>query len=235
MKNDSDEANVSGSAGAFADLGHGAARQSRPMSSSEKPSRGPVQAKTRRAILTRERLLDTASLLLRDVGVERISTNLIAAEAGLTPPSFYRYFKDKYDVLAALGLRLMERQNVAVEAWLEEYGPQGVAAMRDALEVLLRRIAEVTASEQGAIWIFRALRAVPQLIHIRIESHRYVADRITDVLAQHLPDYDRDDLWARVRLCIELGFAVDEMLTEEKRVSRDAVFLRAAELLAHVL
>ena len=47
-----------------------------------------------RARQTRERLLDVAGELLAEVGIERISTNMIAARAGLTPPALYRYFGD---------------------------------------------------------------------------------------------------------------------------------------------
>ena len=50
---------------------------------------GPKQ---RRAQETYERLLDVAGALLGEVGIERVSTNLIAARAGVTPPALYRYF-----------------------------------------------------------------------------------------------------------------------------------------------
>src|SRR5678815_5337556 len=82
----------------------------RPAKSIRRKSR--AAPKQERAMQTRERLLDVAGELLGKVGIERISTNMICARAGLTPPALYRYFKDKYAVLEALGLRLMDRQNV---------------------------------------------------------------------------------------------------------------------------
>jgi AcrR family transcriptional regulator len=183
---------------------------------------------------TRERLLDTAGVLLGEVGIERISTNMIAARAGVTPPALYRYFRNKYEVLEALGLRLMERQNAVLDRWLDEHGPQGVDALRGALEALLRGTVDVTASEPGAIWTLRALRAVPQLVHIRLESHRYVTDRLTEVIAKLSPDLPRDEVWRRVRLAVELGFAADEMLTEEDAVPAETVFRETARALAHI-
>jgi AcrR family transcriptional regulator len=60
-----------------------------------------------RSVQTRERLLDVAGELLADVGIELTSTTLICARASVTPPALYRYFKDKYAVLDALGRRLM--------------------------------------------------------------------------------------------------------------------------------
>ena len=184
-----------------------------------------------RAQQTYDRLLEVAGELLAEVGLDRISTNLICARAGLTPPALYRYFNNKYAVLEALGRRLMERQNAALEAWIARHADDGLDAMRDAIEELLRDSAAVTAQQPGAVWILRALHATPQLVHVRVESHRYVTDRLTDAYARYLPGVDRDDLWQRVRLSVELGFAADEMLHEETRVSPAMILHQTATLL----
>lgn len=184
-----------------------------------------------RARQTRSRLLDVAGDLLAEVGIERISTNMIAARAGLTPPALYRYFGDKYAVLEALGRRLMERQNAVLEAWLVRYGPGGIAAMADHVGDLLTQSAAVTRAEPGAVWILRALHASPQLVHVRLESHRHVTDRLTDACALHLAGIDRSALWSRLRLAVEIGFATDEMLYEEDRLSADAALADVAAML----
>ncbi len=153
----------------------------------------------------------------------------------MTPPALYRYFKDKYAILEALGRRLMERQNAVLYAWLDRYGPQGLEALTESAEDLMRATAEVTASEPGAVWTLRALRAVPQLAHIRIESHREVTDRMVEVYAPLVPDLDRETVWRRVRLSVEFGFAADEMLNEEDRIPRDDLLRDAAAILRHSL
>src|SRR3546814_866662 len=165
-----------------------------------------------RARQTRKRLLDVAGELLAEVGVERISTNMIAARAGLTPPALYRYFNDKYAVLEALGRRLMERQNAVLEAWFVRHAPTGIAGMADNIGELLSENAAVTRAEPGAVWILRSLHASPQLVHVRLESHRHVADRLTDACLPYLPCIDPETLWARLRLAVELGFVADELL-----------------------
>ena len=190
--------------------------------------RPPQQARARQ---TQARLLDVAGDLLAEVGIERISTNMIAARAGLTPPALYRYFGDKYAVIAALGRRLMERQNAVLEAWIARHAPAGIAAMADHIGDLLAENAAVTRAEPGAVWILRALHASPQLVHVRLESHRHVTGRLTDACALHLPAIDRDALWSRLRLAVELGFAADEMLYEEDRVSAGAVLGEVASML----
>lgn len=180
---------------------------------------------------TRELLLDVAGKLLGEVGIERISTNMICARAGVTPPALYRYFRDKYAVLEALGLRLMERQNEVLTAWLDRHVPKGLTDVADHIEDLLRDTAKVTAAEPGAIWTLRALRAVPQLAHIRIESHRMVTDRMVKAYAPLVPELSKKVLWRRVRMSVEFGFAVDEMLNEESRIKRQEIIKEAARLL----
>lgn len=188
-----------------------------------------------RARQTRGRLLDVAGTLLAEVGIERVSTNLIAARAGLTPPALYRYFGDKYAVLEALGRRLMDRQNAVLESWIARHAPAGIAGMADHIGDLLAENAAVTRAEPGAVWILRALHASPQLVHVRLESHRHVTDRLVDACLPHLTVIDRTTLWSRLRLAVELGFAADEMLYEEDRVSGDAVFAGVASMLRSAL
>ncbi len=194
------------------------------------PTKRP-RPKQERAQLTYELLLDVAGNLLAEVGIDRISTNMICARAGVTPPALYRYFKNKYDVLEALGLRLMARQNVVLEQWIARHVDNGIDALRGGIEELLVETAAVTRSEPGAVWILRALHATPQLVHIRLESHRYVTDQLVAAYMRHLPNVDRDALWQQLRLSVELGFAADEMLQEETRVSPDFVFSQVARVL----
>lgn len=198
-------------------------------------ARGRVRPRQERSVQTYERLLDVAGELLAEVGIERISTNQICARAGMTPPALYRYFSDKYAVLEALGQRLMDRQNDVLFAWLDRYGAQGLEALSGAVGELMRATAEVTAREPGAVWILRALRAVPQLAHVRLDSHRLVTDRLAQVYGPLLPHLPPDVLWRRLRISIEFGFAVDEMLNEETLIPRDDLLRDAALILRHAL
>ena len=73
----------------------------------------PLEAKKRpeqqRAAETVERILEATAAALADIGFERLSTNIVCARAGLTPPALYRYFPNKYALLYELGRRLMQR------------------------------------------------------------------------------------------------------------------------------
>ncbi|OYX47866.1 MAG: TetR family transcriptional regulator [Alphaproteobacteria bacterium 32-64-14] len=191
----------------------------------------PIQE---RAKQTRDRLLDIAGELLGEVGIERISTNMIAARAGVSPAALYRYFKDKYGVLEALGRRLMDRQNALLFAWLDTHKAGGLDALGAHTAELLRGTAEITDNEPGGVWILRALRAVPQLSHVRVESHREVTDAMLEVYAPLLPKVNKRRLWQRLRMTVEYGYAIDEMLHEEDRIPREDVLREAAAMLGNV-
>jgi len=188
--------------------------------------RQPRQARSRR---TFDALLDATGYLLSEVGIERISTNLICERAQVTPPALYRYFDDKYAVIFALAERLMLRQNDALRAWIANYGGQGLDVLSAKLHELLQTMSEITGSQPGAMWIMRALRSVPTLTPMRLYSHNYVTDLLTDTYHQYLPHVDRDTIRRRTRLSVEMAYSMDEMLKEEdidqKRLLEDAAFL----------
>jgi AcrR family transcriptional regulator len=174
----------------------------------------PLQERSRQ---TYEAILAAAAALLEEVGVERLSTNLICKRAHLTPPALYRYFPNKYALLKELGARLMHAQDEAVFAWIAAGGldaatPEAAFASNLAIQT---RVTEITRAQPGALWILRALRAVPSLRAVRIESRTKVAARLLEALSLRYPKAPAADLQRVVRLNLELAIAVTELVLEE--------------------
>lgn len=163
--------------------------------------------------------------------MERISTNMICERAGLTPPALYHYFANKYDVAAALGERLMERQNAVLSNWLERHRGGGIAAYAESVGELLRQTAEITETEPGGVWVERALHSTPRLEHVRVESHRVVTDLMTEAFVPLLPKRSREDIWRRVRMTVEFGYVALELLHADIGLSRDAILADTARVL----
>ncbi|WP_083901259.1 TetR/AcrR family transcriptional regulator [Azospirillum sp. B4] len=171
----------------------------------------------------RLRLMQAGAELLGEVGIERISTNQVASRAGVTPPIFYRHFKDKYDLLAALGGALMESQNDILYEWLERSAPAGFdELMQNHYQFLLSTI-EATAAVPGAVWIMRALRAVPSMTAIRLASHEAVTERICRALMPLVPEMDPAELRLRTRIAVDAGYAAVEMALDDPSMSPEAV------------
>lgn len=191
----------------------------------------PSQARAHR---TRERILDAAAELLGEQGVERISTNTIAARAGVTPPALYRYFPNKYAVMRACGQRLMTVQNEVFHRWLAELPPREPGAPLlgpERARRLLEETFEVTRRQRGALYILRALRAVPSLQGVRLASHHEVAAALTRALAGREPSGSTDPAWITARLSVEMGYAAIEMALEEEDLDFAAIAARLADMI----
>jgi AcrR family transcriptional regulator len=174
------------------------------------------QPAQQRATDTYERILEVTAQTLADVGIERLSTNLVCERAGLTPPALYRYFPNKYALLSELGQRLMQAQNERIGDWISPEVLGGTAEdLERALEGLILATHEATAQTEGGVWIMRALRAVPALQEVRLASHGAVTREQAQMLASALPGADAAQLQLVSRIVVELVYATVEMLFDE--------------------
>lgn len=196
------------------------------------PKAQPVQ---QRAADTLERILEAAAQTLSDVGIERLSTNLVCERAGLTPPALYRYFPNKYALLSELGQRLMQRQNECVGRWMtEEVLAGGVATLEPALAGVLLDTYEVTRETEGGVWIMRAMRAVPALQEVRLASHTAVTEAQMKLLVRALPGADKAELRLASRVVVELVYAAVEMLFDEAMDAKAVARVVAGMLSSHL-
>lgn len=199
------------------------------------PLETKVQPAQKRASETYELLLDAAAKTLEDLGIERLSTNLVAERAGVTPPALYRYFPNKYALLSELGKRLMQRQNECVARWISpDVLAGGAATLEPALAGLLLDTYNVTRKVEGGVWIMRALRAVPALQEVRLGSHAAVTAAQVQVLAEALPHVKRAELQLVSRIVVELIYAAVEMLFDEKLPPKTVAAVVAGMLSSHL-
>jgi AcrR family transcriptional regulator len=177
-----------------------------------------------RAIKTYESILDSASELLVEVGLERISTNLIAERAGITVPALYRYFPNKYSILNALGTRLMEKQNQAFMEWHEKNvvgaSPRSIPeTLADALHAAYTATRDLV----GGVQIMHALQAIAPLQQARLENHWAVSEMFAQVWAEQFGIEFDPQAVQRARLAVELGYATIQLAIEDDRCDPETV------------
>ena len=191
--------------------------------------RAPTQT---RALETCERILDAAANLLADVGIERLSTNLICERAGLSPPALYRYYPHKYAVLAELGVRLMMSQNELLETWATPATMKLPAAkFEQRIRQLFLDTLEMTRKSTAGEWITRALRAVPSLAPVRIESHDHVTGLLVAAFAVAWPAVPTARVRLVSRLAIEVMYSAQELLVDDATLDADEV----ATVMSHMV
>lgn len=183
-----------------------------------------------------EKLLQAAAEVLADTGFEKLTSNGICARAGLTPPAFYHYFNDKYEVLEELADRLVRKQHESFSAWFAEFSANGRKLPSSAaLEKLFEAAVQIATQEPSGMWTIRALRALPNLTHLRLKWQRIYADQIFEAARQLAPDVPSDVLWMRVRIIVEFAYIVGELAIEEDRIPRDMLFRQVGWLFDGIL
>jgi AcrR family transcriptional regulator len=194
------------------------------------------QPEQQRATETFELILDVTARTLEDVGIDRLSTNLVCERAGLSPPALYRYFPNKYALLHELGRRLMQKQNELIPHWITgEVLAGSREQLQAALEGLLLDTFRVTKETVAGLWVTRALRAVPALARVRLDSHNEVAQAHAVLLATVLPSANEDELRALSRVSVELIYAAVEMLFDELPMDINTVAHMVSSMVASYL
>ena len=188
--------------------------------------------KQERAKRTYEAILTAAAELLVEVGVERISTNVVAERAGITVPALYRYFPNKYAVLNALSAACMDKQNAVFQQWFDQYLEQGdPQLLADDIYGLLKDTYDVTQEQVGGLEVVQALRAVEPLREVRIASHRVVSSQFATIAAEFLGRPADELVMTQARLTVNLGYAVVEMAMEDQPLSAESILREGARMI----
>ncbi len=205
-----------------------------PLSRTETPSLAPKKAPLQqRAVETYERILSACADLLGEVGIERLSTNLVCQRAGISPPALYQYFPNKYAILHELGMRLMRRQQDLLEPFAqpatmtltEEAFAEGVAE-------LFLQMWELTVRMPAGVWVTRALRAVPSLQEVRIRSRQKTTDMLLQALLGAYPQVNVAEARLTICLAIDALRSAHELLFDDPQLDPRAVARTMAQMVA---
>ena len=180
---------------------------------------------------TLNKLLDCAQDLLVEGGFEALNSNAVVHRAGMTPPAFYRYFKNKHDVLRILCERLMALQNEALnddENWDRLTNGDFSGSALQTLKVTF----DVTQHFKAGPELLQLLRAIPELKPIRLESHDFVAGVMVDHMYTGTSQSIRNAFKTRSRLSVEMGYSVIEMLFETGLKEQDVILERTSVAMA---
>ncbi|MFB2597318.1 TetR/AcrR family transcriptional regulator [Herbiconiux sp. P17] len=179
---------------AFNDLINGA------LTSTGQVRNEPVQARSSERIGA---LLDAASAVVAEVGIERLTTAMVAERAGASIGTVYRYFPDRIAVLSAMSLRGFERfLRLGVEN-LERVQPTTVAGVLDSL---IDASIQLHRTEPG----YTSIRLSDQIALPDVEDGTAAA-RVATPLAAILVDQlgvDEDGLAARLDIALTIADAL---------------------------
>lgn len=172
--------------------------------------RTPAQARSRERV---ERILDAASKVVVEHGVEALTTRGIAAEAGIPVASLYQYFSDRDAILLALVERDTAEMDEQVRADLAALEVLSVAAL---VETTMRAYVKVYARRADFVEIWLRGRTNAAVHEFGRTHNRRTAVELRDfAVAAGLA---RDDLPPKAaELAVEIGDRVFQLAYEKER------------------
>ncbi len=185
------------------------------MAKSGRQRRRPVQQRSKK---TFERICSAASEILAQDGLEALTTNAVAARAGVSINALYSYFPDKYAIMLELFRQSEQRREEALAPYVRE------AAETNDWSSLIRRTTFAAARLRVQDSDYLALRPVISAVSELRAAQREVDDGTVQRVAGHLqrrkPTLSKQRAHrAAVVVSITLTTALDEA-TRDGRVQR---------------
>ena len=158
------------------------------------PRTKPVQARSKEM---RDRILTATAQVLTDRGYAGLSTNRVAAEAGVSVGSLYRYFEDRTDLMEHLRRRVTETVVADLsEAMVQAVRMEPLAGVRHVVSTLVDSLVEhgpVVKALMDEVPLGSHANALPA-----VEAQLGQFARM--FTAQHAPRLSADEVDARVYL-----------------------------------
>ena len=141
--------------------------------------RMPVQS---RGHATFERILRAAAELLEEVGLEKLTTNLVAARSGANIATLYKYFPNKHAIVVELFRRHTAGRSALARRRLGDMQPSArwIGNFDSAMDEMIR----IRRQQPGYLALRRAIRSSPELMQIELESSREIARLIARPLVR---------------------------------------------------
>jgi AcrR family transcriptional regulator len=183
-------------------------------------SQSVIQPRQKRALKTRQKILDATLELLEQSGIENISTNLIARRAGVNIASLYKYFPDKYAILHELAQAFGQRQADLICAFLKTASLQ--SSIKTVCDGLVDAVIEGTRGGKALVQLQRSLIASPELLKAYRATNYKIGQSLMPFFRQWGIDLEGPAL-EMTMLCIGETFSA----LQDLALSRDANYDQA--------
>ncbi len=192
--------------------------------------RTPIQARAKKR---HEKILDTTAELLVKVGVDELTTILIAQSMGISVGSLYHYFPNKIAILYALAQRWLNEINLAlddIEASIED--SEDLQAFTNQCT---ERVLEVYRSQRGILHLVQAMFSIPELQELDENHDAYMIKRLSRMFTRVGVDARDKELERRAIIYLEIVHALSLLIVEQSgsqaaRTTKDLKFMAYSAL-----
>ena len=178
--------------------------------------RKPLQA---RALKRHEQILDTTAELLEKVGVDDLTTILIAKSLKISVGSLYHYFPNKIAILYALSQCWLDEITLALDdidtTLVDNENLHAFA------ELCTDRLLEVYRRQRGILHLVQAMFSIPELRKLDEEHDEFMIDRFGKMFIRLGFQLDPGELQRIARVYLELIHVMSIEIVAEKDVQAE--------------
>ncbi|GAB3111625.1 TetR/AcrR family transcriptional regulator [Aestuariicella hydrocarbonica] len=191
------------------------------------PRRQPIQQRARERT---QQILDITARLLEEVGVDDLTTILIAKELGISVGSLYHYFPNKHAIMFALGERWLQEMTVAMKD-IEAFDIENMS-LEVFVEAAVERMLAVYRAQKAVLPLAQALWSIPELRDLDEQHDMLVITKMAGVFARLQLNGNKSELERIGRVYLESTHSVMLTVVSQKtaRSKRSLEDLKAMTL-----
>lgn len=174
--------------------------------------RAPQQKRSQKRI---DAILEVTARLLGEVGLDDLTTVLIARELGISVGSVYHYFPNKFAILYAVGERWLEEMTIllgAIENWdLDELGVEGF------VDQYCDEMLKTYRQQIAVLPLVQAMFAMPELHKLDQRHDKEIISCLTQICRRLGSTRKLDELNRVGRLVLEVSHALFLVIVEQNK------------------
>jgi len=187
---------------------------SRRLTKSEflQPRRKPRQ---QRAQIRTQQILDVTAKLLEQVGIDSLTTLMIAKELNISVGSLYHYFPNKHAILNRLGTMWLEEMTTVIEEI--ENMDVGNMPLSKFVDEAVNRLLIVYRNQRAVLPLAQALCAIPELRHLDEEHDDLIISKMMTILRRLGFQASDNELNRLGRIYLELSHALLIVIVSQRQ------------------
>lgn len=178
---------------------------------STKARRKPLQA---RAQKRHDQILDITAKLLNKVGIDDLTTILIAKELKISVGSLYHYYPNKVAILCALAQRWLDEMTLVVarvDANIPNY-----ANIHVYVQVYTQQMVDIYRRQHGILPLVQAMYAVPEVRDLDQKHDVVIIEKLCNAFKHFGCKASKSELARIARLYHEVTYISSMSIVEQK-------------------
>lgn len=179
----------------------------------------PTQARSQESF---NKILDATAALLDEVGLDGMSTNLVAERAGVRVRTVYRYFPNKHALVAALFRRQTRQANRILLFGVGKLADRD-RCWKEAIRALVADYFAATLESPGWLTVRRTVMASPAFGELAREAVVEPTKALEEVLARRGVTVPRARLAIVTELVQQMSTAGVDLAVRHRRAQRQVI------------